>query len=161
MVPVPVAILRSPLSLPAAYRLLTDPESGGIALFAGRVRADARPGGRVHSLLYEADERLALAYFARISELARHRFGARRVVVWHRVGELPVGAISVVVGVAAPHREAAFAAARYLIDSLKKNAPIWKTDRVARSGRAGGVRPRTKPRGRRTTADAGSNSRRL
>jgi molybdopterin synthase catalytic subunit len=56
-----------------------------------------------------------------------------RVVLWHRVGDVPVGEPSVIVGVATGHRAEAFAAARFMIDRLKVTLPVWKS---ARTGRA-------------------------
>jgi molybdopterin synthase catalytic subunit len=84
----------------------------------------------VESLLYEAHAPLALSAFRNLERISRRRFGARRVVLWHRTGDVPIGAPSVIVGVAAGHRKAAFAAARFLIDRLKATAPIWKTDNL-------------------------------
>lgn len=124
---------RARLSLARAYRLLEDPGSGGVVLFVGRVRSDRRAKGSVRALLYEADEAMATGRLEQLAGRARSRFGARRVVVWHRVGELPVGEISVLVGVAAAHRADAFAAARHLIDSVKREAAIWKLDRLGPS----------------------------
>jgi molybdopterin synthase catalytic subunit len=132
-----IRLTARPLSVPAAYAALGDERSGGVVVFAGRVRPDVTRLGRVHSLDYEAHRPLALASLRRLAVQARQRYGARRVVLWHRVGRLRVGTVSVIVGVATPHRADAFAAARYLIDALKRETPIWKTDR----GRPGRPRP--------------------
>src|SRR5580692_12365090 len=121
-----IRLTRRPLSLARAYRELEDPGSGGVVLFAGRVRPDRLPGGRVTALEYEADEGMAKRQLAVLEATARQRFGARRIVLWHQLGRVPVGAPSVIVGVAAPHRAAAFEAARFLIDALKQEVPIWK-----------------------------------
>ncbi len=126
-----------PLSLAAAYRELDDPHSGGVVLFAGRVRAGPMPRGPpgpLSSLEYEAHAPLAEASLRSLGAAARKRFGVRGLVLWHRTGVLGIGTISLIVGVAAPHRESAFRAARWLISELKRKAPIWKTER-ARSGR--------------------------
>lgn len=129
-----VLLVRRPISVGAAYRALGDPRCGGVVVFAGRVRPDVGRRGRVARLRYEADLTMARAALERIERLARARFGARQVVLWHRFGPVPVGAVSVIVGVAAPHRREAFVASRYLIDALKRSAPIWKTE-LGRSGR--------------------------
>lgn len=135
-----VRLTPRPLSVAAAYAELSDDQSGGVVVFAGRVRPDSTRAGRVDALEYEAHHALALASLRRLEEKAHRELGARRTVLWHRLGVLPVGAVSVIVGVAAPHRAAAFAAARRLIDSLKRETPIWKTDRA---------RPARRPRRRR------------
>jgi molybdopterin synthase catalytic subunit len=147
---VSVRITPRGLSVAAAYRELEDAESGGVVLFLGRTRPDRNRGGRVVRLDYEADPEMARASLEKLARYGRARFGARRVVLWHRVGAVPVGAVSVIVGVAAPHRADAFAAARYLIDALKRSSPIWKAERRARPGR----RPRAR-RSRRRGRSAG------
>lgn len=109
-------------------------------LFAGRVRPGRTRAGRVVALDYEVHRAPALARLQELERDSRRRFRARQVVLWHRVGRLGVGEVSVIVGVATPHRAEAFAAARYLIEELKSVVPIWKTER-ARPGR----RPRRRP----------------
>lgn len=131
-----------PLSVATAYRALDDPRSGGVVLFAGRVRPDRTARRPVRALQYEADRVMALEGLERLERFARARFGAREVVLWHRVGLLKVGTISVLVGVAAPHRAAAFAATRYLIDGLKRSVPIWKSEPARRVRRPPGRRSR-------------------
>lgn len=137
-----VRIDRRKLSYAAALRALEGPGLGGIVLFVGRVRPDRTRYGRVAALDYEAHLPLARNVLLDLERTARRRFGAGRVVLWHRTGTVPVDEPSVLVGVAAGHRATAFAAARFLIEELKAKAPIWKSDRV-RSGR----RPRPRPRG--------------
>ena len=134
---------RRPLSLGAAARELSGPELGGVALFAGRVRAERAGRGRVVALDYEVDLAPALRSLRALEREARRRFGAVRTVAWHRVGRVRAGEISVIVGAACGHRAPAFAAARFLIDRLKVSVPIWKTVR-ARPER----RPRARPRPR-------------
>ncbi|MGD0587259.1 MAG: molybdenum cofactor biosynthesis protein MoaE [Thermoplasmata archaeon] len=137
-----VRLDRRRLSYVAALRALTGPGLGGIVVFIGRVRPDPTPRGRVVALDYEAHLPLARSVLAGLERTARTRFGAERVVLWHRTGTVPVDEASVLVGVAAGHRAEAFAAARFLIEELKAKAPIWKSDR-ARSAR----RPPRRPRG--------------
>ena len=136
-----VRVGTAPLSVAQAYAALEDPSSGGAALFLGRVRSERVAAGEVRALLYEAHRPLAEKSLRALEASARKRWGVRRVVLWHRTGLLRIGTISVIVGTAAPHRESAFAAARWLISTLKVRSPIWKTDRV-RSVR----RPRRPPR---------------
>ena len=138
-----VRLTRGRLSVSAAMLELAGDGLGGVVVFAGRVRPDPTPRGRVSALEYEAHRSLALAALARIERTARRRYGLGKVVLWHRLGPVPVGEASVVAGAAAGHRAAAFAGARYLIEQLKAKAPIWKQER-ARPAR----RRRSRPRGR-------------
>jgi molybdopterin synthase catalytic subunit len=123
---------------------LAVPEDGAFIGFLGRTRSTpgtpapgqeaeaARHAGRsVESLEYEAHEAMALAVLEAIADEIRTRFGVDRVAIVHRIGEVPLGQVSIAVGAAAPHRDAAFAAARYAIDETKARAPIWKAERFA------------------------------
>jgi MoaE-MoaD fusion protein len=124
-------------------RLATD-EDGAIVGFLGRTRRSpgtpapgqeaeaARHAGRsVESLGYEAHETMALRVLAQIADEVTQRFGVERIAIVHRTGEVPLGEISIAVVAVAPHRDAAFAAARYGIDETKARAPIWKAERFA------------------------------
>ncbi|MDQ6838033.1 MAG: molybdenum cofactor biosynthesis protein MoaE, partial [Actinomycetota bacterium] len=51
-----------------------------------------------------------------------------RIVLWHRMGLLSIEDTTVVVAVSAPHRDDAFAAARWCIDTLKSTVPVWKRE---------------------------------
>lgn len=146
---VSVRLTRRPLSLAAAARELAGPGLGGVVLFVGRVRPDRTPKGTVVALAYEADPARAVRRLREIGRTAERRFGARRLVLWHRLGRVPVDAPSVVVGAGAGHRAAAFAAARFAIEELKRRVPLWKADRVRRA------RPRRRHRGRPRVRSAG------
>ena len=143
-----VRLTDRPLPVARALRELSGPELGGIVVFAGRVRSDAVPTGRVVALEYEAHAPLALRELRALEKEARRRFGPGRYLLWHRLGRLPVGTVSVIVGAACGHRAQAFDAARFLIEELKVKVPIWKTDR-ARPGRRRPLRP--SPRAGRST----------
>jgi len=98
-------------------------------LFMGTVRnfADGRPA--VTALEYEAYEEAVGPRLAAVAAEARRRWPPLgRVALLHRVGRLEVGAASVLVAVSAPHRDEAFAAARYCIDTVKETVPIWKRE---------------------------------
>jgi molybdopterin synthase catalytic subunit len=123
---------------------LATPEDGAVVAFVGRTRATpgtpapgqeaeaARHAGRrVDSLAYEAHDTMALRILATIADEIAERFGVERLAIVHRTGEVPLGEASIVVVAAAPHRDAAFAAARYAIDETKARAPIWKAERFA------------------------------
>ncbi len=115
---------------------------GAVVTFAGQTRvtpgtpapgqeaeAARHAGSRVEGLDYEAFAPMALAVFVQIADEIEARFGVRRLAIVHRTGAVPPGDTSVLVVAAAPHRDAAFDAARYAIDELKARAPIWKAER--------------------------------
>jgi molybdopterin synthase catalytic subunit len=105
-----------------------DPAAGAVVVFTGTTRR-TNAGRRVVRLEYEAHESMALREMRRLGATAKRRWRLRKVAMVHRVGVVPVGQPSVVIAVSAGHREAAFAAARWLIDRLKEIVPIWKKER--------------------------------
>lgn len=100
---------------------------GAICLFDGIVRDNTR-GRRTLWLDYEAYEEMALKQMQTLAAEALTKFGVRDVTLVHRLGRLTVGETSVLVVVASAHRGAAFDACRWLIDTLKKQVPIWKKE---------------------------------
>jgi molybdopterin synthase catalytic subunit len=104
-----------------------DPGAGGTTLFVGTTRNE-NEGRVVKRLEYEAYEAMAVEEMRRIGEEITRRWGMVAVAMVHRVGVVPVGQVSVAVAVSAAHREEAFAACRYGIDTLKATVPIWKKE---------------------------------
>jgi molybdopterin synthase catalytic subunit len=124
-----VGLCPSALPVAEAAAWVVEPRCGAVVTFTGTARDHAvgRPG--VHRLEYEAYEGPALDRFGALVDEVRGRWPAvGRVVLLHRTGEVALGEAAVVVAVAAPHRDAAFEAARYAIDELKRTAPIWKRE---------------------------------
>src|SRR5437899_1845217 len=64
----------------------------------------------------------------RVAEEAAERWPLLGVCILHRVGDLPVGEQTVIIACSAPHRQEAFAAARYGIDEVKRRVPVWKKE---------------------------------
>lgn len=121
-------------------RLATD-EDGAIVGFLGRTRSTpgtpapgqeaeaARHAGRaVDALEYEAHDTMAIKVLDAIADEVAARFGVTRLAIVHRTGDVPLGVASIAVVAVAAHRDAAFQAARYVIDETKARAPIWKAE---------------------------------
>lgn len=122
------AITLAPLSIAEIYVKADDAANGAVVLMSGMVRnqTDGKP---VVALEYQAYEPMALRVFWQIAADIRSLWpDINRVVIHHRIGQLQVGEISVLVAVGSPHRSEAFEACRYAIDTLKHNAPIWKKE---------------------------------
>jgi len=118
-----------PLSVDEVLAAVADPAAGGTALFVGTVRDE--DGGRpVVGLAYSAHP-TAADRLREVAEVVAAQPGVVAVAAVHRLGELAVGDLAVVVAVAAGHRAEAFAASRQLIDDLKHQVPIWKHQRFA------------------------------
>jgi MoaE-MoaD fusion protein len=135
------APLSAGLGRELAARLVT-PVDGAVVIFEGRTRetpgtpapgeeaeAARHVGARVEALEYEAFEPLALRVLAEIADACAARFGVARLAIVHAVGEVRLGEVSVVIVACAPHRDAAFDAARFAMDETKARAPIWKAER--------------------------------
>lgn len=123
------ALVRGNLEPEEWTRLVEHPSCGAVCAFVGRTR-DVNRGERVVRLEYESFEAMTGPEMARIFARARAELpkASLRMVVAHKVGVVEVGAPSVVVAVASPHRDDAFRACRFLIDELKQSLPIWKKE---------------------------------
>jgi molybdopterin synthase catalytic subunit len=127
-----ILITREPLNRNELVASVADPAVGGIVVFEGVVRDNAR-GKQVRYLEYDVYPEMAIAQIREIVTGAEKRWGVERVAIAHRVGRLEIGEASVIIVVAAPHRAEAFDACRYIIDTLKTTVPIWKKE-VATTG---------------------------
>ncbi|MGE0115422.1 MAG: molybdenum cofactor biosynthesis protein MoaE [Steroidobacteraceae bacterium] len=116
---------------------LDHPTAGGFVAFEGRVR-NHNEGQAVLRLEYEAFAELAVKEGQLIIDEALQRFAITGAACAHRVGLLEIGDVAVWVGANAAHRDAAFAACRYIIDEVKQRVPIWKKEHYA-SGDSGWV----------------------
>jgi molybdopterin synthase catalytic subunit len=116
-----------PVGLVAEWAVL--PSCGAVVTFTGTARDHAEGRPDVSGLEYEAYESQIEPRFLAIVDEARNRWpDLGRVAVLHRTGPVAIGEASVLVAAGSPHREAAFEAARWCIDSLKATAPIWKRE---------------------------------
>jgi len=122
-----VAISDQPLSVADVLDSLDDAASGGLVLFVGRVR-DHDHGQGVTGLSYSAHPS-ALERLREVCERVADAHDVTAVAAVHRVGDLEIGDLAVVVATTAGHRGSSFDASRDLIDTLKAEVPIWKHQR--------------------------------
>ncbi len=120
-----VSLVREPIALAALQG--TASRDGALALFVGVVR-DENAGRAVLRLEYEAYEEMALSELEAIEREARRRWPITEIRIVHRLGRMEIGEASVAVAVASPHRDEAFEACRFAIDTLKRTVPIWKKE---------------------------------
>jgi len=123
----PCGLRSEPLSVDEILRALQRDDVGGIALFVGTVR-DHAGDTRVQRLDYEAHPSMAERELRRIVDELRAEYPGVRVAAVHRVGELAIGELAVVVGAAAAHRAEAFEVCRAVIERIKARVPIWKKE---------------------------------
>lgn len=122
-----IQLTREPLNRDALVAAVSHPSVGGIVVFEGVVRDNAR-GKQVRYLEYDVYEEMAEQQIRTIIDEAKQRWEVERVAVAHRFGRLEIGEASVIIVVASPHRAEAFDACRYIIDTLKTTVPIWKKE---------------------------------
>jgi molybdopterin synthase catalytic subunit len=122
-----IAVSGSALSVDDVLAAVRDSGFGGIVVFLGTVRDRSRDK-RVTHLEYEAYAEMAETKMREIAQRLETKHGPLRLVMHHRVGDLAIGDIAVIVAAGAPHRDAAFTAARAAIDELKTVVPIWKKE---------------------------------
>jgi molybdopterin synthase catalytic subunit len=122
-----IQLTREPLDRNALVAAATHASAGGIVIFEGVVRDNAR-GKQVRYLEYDAYPEMAEEQIRVIVAEAVRRWGVEHVAVAHRFGRMEIGEASVIIVVATPHRAEAFEACRYIIDTLKTTVPIWKKE---------------------------------
>ena len=122
-----IQLLDTPLSLQACQALVASPTAGGIVHFVGTVRNNTK-GREVVRLEFEAYAPMAISEMKKIAERAKSKWPVEKIVIHHRVGNLAIGDIAVIIAVATPHRKAAFEACQFAIDTLKETVPIWKKE---------------------------------
>ena len=122
-----IAVRESELSVDEVRAAVADPAAGGIALFAGAVRDSDHDRG-VSGLSYSAHPS-AVDELRRVAEEIAEKHPVIGIAAVHRVGDLAIGDLAVVLAVSCPHRAEAFDACRDLIDILKASVPIWKHQR--------------------------------
>jgi molybdopterin synthase catalytic subunit len=121
------AISDNNIAVAALREQLMDPGAGGLCVFEGWVRNE-NEGRTVERLEYEVYEPLAVSEGEKVIAEAKEKFPHLQACCVHRSGLLEIGDCAVWVGVAAPHRDEAFKACRYIIDQIKLRLPIWKKE---------------------------------
>jgi len=124
-----LALVHEPIAADDLVGWATTPGCGAVVSFLGVVRDHAEGRDGVRSMTYEAYAGPAEQRLAEVATAARRQWpDIVRVALVHRLGEIDLSEASVAVVVSAPHRDAAFEAARFCIDTLKETVPIWKKE---------------------------------
>ncbi len=125
-----IELVHGPIDTEALCGKLDHPDVGAHGWFHGVTRR--KTGDRVtDTLWYQAHEPMAMVQLEKLAEQSRTRFSLSRLVIVHRLGEVPIGQASVVIGCSSPHRPETFAALQWIMDTLKKEIPIWKKELYA------------------------------
>lgn len=122
-----VLLQSDPIDISACITQVMSPSCGGIDVFIGTVR-NATKGRAVTHLEFEAYEPMAISEMKKIAEDTTAKWPIEKIMIRHRTGRMEIGEVPVVIAVAAAHRDAAFDACRFIIDTLKQTVPIWKKE---------------------------------
>lgn len=120
-------VTTEPLSVQQVNDLVKRPTDGAVVTFDGIVRNNFA-GRPVSYLEYEAYTAMAEKKMADIGAEIQQKFAIGEIAMVHRIGRLEIGASSIVIAVAAPHRNAAFEACAYAMDRVKVEVPVWKKE---------------------------------
>ncbi len=123
------SVSREPIEVGVLASQVRTDRCGALVTFVGVVRERSDDDREVSGLRYEAHLEMAVGEMEKIASEACKRFGESQIAIQHRIGELEIGEICVVVAVASAHRAQAFDVCEYAIDELKHRAPIWKHER--------------------------------
>ena len=122
-----IRIVESRIDRQEIVKSVSSPESGAIVTFDGTVRNHAR-GKPVTHLHYEAFPEMATKELEKIRAEAMRRWPLNGMAIVHRIGRMEIDESSVFIAVSAAHRQDAFEACRFAIDTLKTTVPIWKKE---------------------------------
>jgi molybdopterin synthase catalytic subunit len=122
-----IQIKSSALSLEEQLAFVSDEASGGINVFVGNVRNQTKDKP-VIKLEFESYIPMAIKEMELIATEALSRYEINKISIQHRIGTLLPGETAVIIVVGSAHRDDAFRACRYCIDTLKKTVPIWKKE---------------------------------
>lgn len=122
-----IHIVETPIDVTDLLARVNTPESGASSLFLGTVR-NHNLGKAVRYLEYEAYEPMALKEIEKIADQAMEKWPLHKVGVIHRLGQLHIGDVAVAIAASSAHRKDSLEAIKYIIDTLKKEVPIWKKE---------------------------------
>ncbi len=122
-----ILITSEKLDLAICNEFVQDDACGGIALFVGTVRNHTK-GKEVKRLDFSAYEPMAIKEMHKIATQAIEKFDISKIAIHHAVGNLKIGDVPVIIAVSSAHRDAAFKACKFAIDTLKETVPIWKKE---------------------------------
>ncbi|WP_139958927.1 molybdenum cofactor biosynthesis protein MoaE [Flavicella sediminum] len=122
-----ILLTTDKLSLQDCYDFVDAPTCGGIDVFVGTVRNHTK-GKAVKKLDFSAYGPMAVKEMQLIAERALAKFEVHKIAIHHAEGLLNIGDIPVIIAVSAAHRNAAFDACQFAIDTLKDTVPIWKKE---------------------------------
>ncbi len=120
-------VTTEPLDVQQIHNLVKSPADGAVVTFDGIVRNNFA-GREVRYLEYEAYAAMAEKKMAEIAAQVQNKFAVGNIAMVHRIGRLEIGESSILIAIAAPHRQPAFEACAYAMDRVKEEVPVWKKE---------------------------------
>lgn len=140
-----IQLTHTPIDNNAVLDAAASNLAGALVLFLGTTR-ELTNGRQTESLDYECYGEMAEKKLAELEAEARRRWPIIEAVIVHRLGHLGLGEASIAIAVSSPHRQDAFEAGKWLIDTIKEVVPIWKQENWA-DGTSQWVHPGTEEEG--------------
>ena len=122
-----IRITTDYLNVQEVLRELEDNSAGAVSIFMGNIR-NKNKFGNVLEIYYEAYNAMAEEKMREIENEAVTKWKIKKIVAFHRIGNIKMGETSVIIGVSSEHRHEAFEACKYVIDNVKTRIPIWKKE---------------------------------
>ena len=122
-----IQILQTALSIDECYKFVLNEKCGGIDLFIGTVRRWNK-GEEVTHLFFESYVEMAIKEMEKIAHAAIEKFDLEKISIHHRIGQVDLEGIAVIIAASSKHRKAAFDGCKFAIDTLKEDVPIWKKE---------------------------------
>ena len=122
-----ISITNNRLNLQEIMFELEDNSAGALSIFIGNVRNHGR-FGNVSEIYYETYNEMAQEKMREIENEAQTKWGIKKLVAIHRIGNIKVGESSIIIGVCSEHRHEAFEACKYVLNNVKTRVPIWKKE---------------------------------
>lgn len=122
-----ILLTEEPIDVAKVIAAVHSEHAGAVDVFVGTVRNKTQER-KVLRLEYEAYESMALKEMEKVAAAVQKQWPVARIAIHHRKGVLNIGDVAVAIAVATPHRNEAFEACRYAIDTLKETVPIWKKE---------------------------------
>ncbi|MEC1178749.1 molybdenum cofactor biosynthesis protein MoaE [Metasolibacillus meyeri] len=120
-------ITDKPIDIEQVRGKVVSRNAGAITVFIGTVR-EMTKGKKTLHLEYQAYIPMAIKMFEQIAKEINERWSDAQIAISHRIGQLEISDIAVVIAVSSPHRKVAYEANEYAIDRIKQIVPIWKKE---------------------------------
>jgi molybdopterin synthase catalytic subunit len=120
-----VALVEEPIAIATSIDMVRSPQAGAVSTFLGTTR-DTFEGKQVTSLSYESYTEMAIESLKEMCQKIRQKWMVTKIALVHKLGDCPIGEVSVLIAISSAHRTESLEAVHYAIDELKRTVPIWK-----------------------------------